>query len=63
MRPLVDWVQRLLPRDDEQGQTLVEYALLLALIAMVVIVAVVVLGGVVSGFFLDAGETINDATS
>ena len=38
-------------RDDERGASLVEYALLLALIAMVVLGAVTVLGSTTSGAF------------
>ena len=41
-----------------RGQTLVEYGLLLALIAIVVIVALLFLGPVVSGLFRDIGNTI-----
>ena len=36
---------------DERGQTLVEYGLLLALIAIVVIAVLVLLGPAVSGIF------------
>ena len=35
-------------REDEDGQTLVEYGLLLALIAIIVIVALIFLGPIVS---------------
>jgi pilus assembly protein Flp/PilA len=38
-------------RDDEEGQTLVEYGLLLALIAIVVIAVLVLLGPAISGIF------------
>lgn len=38
-------------RDDERGATLVEYALMLALIAMVVLAALTSLGETVSGTF------------
>lgn len=38
-------------RDDERGASLVEYALMLALIAMVCIAAVSALGETVSGSF------------
>ena len=47
-----------LRRDDEEGQTLVEYGLLLALIAIVVIAALVVLGPIVSGIFNTVGESL-----
>jgi pilus assembly protein Flp/PilA len=45
-------------RREEEGQTLVEYGLLLALIAIVVIVALLFLGPVVSGIFRDVGESL-----
>jgi pilus assembly protein Flp/PilA len=41
-------VQRILVRDDEEGQGLAEYALILALIAIVAIVALLFLGTQVS---------------
>lgn len=45
-------------RDDEEGQTLVEYGLLLALIAIIVIVALLFLGPLVSGIFQEVGDTL-----
>ena len=45
------WFQR-----DEEGQTLVEYGLLLALIAIVVIAVLIILGPTVSGIF----QSFND---
>jgi pilus assembly protein Flp/PilA len=47
-----------LRRDDEEGQTLVEYGLLLALIAIVVIAALVILGPLVSGIFTTVGNSL-----
>jgi len=47
-----------LRRDDEEGQTLVEYGLLLALIAIVVIAALIVLGPIVSGIFNEVGDSL-----
>jgi pilus assembly protein Flp/PilA len=47
-----------LRRDDEEGQTLVEYGLLLALIAIVVIAALVILGPIVSGIFDEIGDSL-----
>ena len=44
--------------DDEEGQTLVEYGLLLALIAIVVIAALIVLGPIVSGIFNSVGTEL-----
>jgi len=45
-------------RDDEEGQTLVEYGLLLALIAIIVIVALVFLGPIVSQIFQNVGKNL-----
>ena len=44
--------------EDEEGQTLVEYGLLLALIAIVVIAALIVLGPIVSGIFNSVGTAL-----
>jgi pilus assembly protein Flp/PilA len=46
-------------RRSEQGQTMVEYGLLLALIAVIVIAALLFLGPVVSGLFSNIGNTLN----
>jgi pilus assembly protein Flp/PilA len=54
------FISNLLRRDDEEGQTLVEYGLLLALIAIVVIAALVVLGPIVSGIFDTVGDSLNN---
>jgi pilus assembly protein Flp/PilA len=43
---------------SERGQTLVEYGLLIALIAVVVIVALLFLGPVVRDLFNNIGSTI-----
>jgi pilus assembly protein Flp/PilA len=43
-------------RTEDRGQTLVEYGLLLAFIAIVVIAALVVLGPTISGIF----QSVND---
>ncbi len=45
-------------RDDEEGQTLVEYGLLLALIAIVVIAALVILGPIVRDIFTNVGTQL-----
>ena len=54
-----DFISTLLARfhsEDEEGQTLVEYGLLLALIAIVVIAVLVLLGPAISGIF----QSVND---
>ncbi|MDQ3880177.1 MAG: Flp family type IVb pilin [Chloroflexota bacterium] len=45
-------------RDDEEGQTLVEYGLLLALIAIVVVVALIFLGPIISQLFSNVGQNL-----
>jgi pilus assembly protein Flp/PilA len=45
------FVNRLRPRDDEDGQGMVEYALILVLIAIVVIVIIQVVGQQVNNVF------------
>jgi pilus assembly protein Flp/PilA len=47
-------------REDEEGQTLVEYGLLLALIAIIVIVALIFLGPIISQLFQNVGTTLNN---
>ena len=47
--------------EDEEGQTLVEYGLLLALIAIVVIVALLFLGPIVSNIFSNVGTRLSGA--
>ena len=53
------FVQRLTDRDDETGQGLAEYALILGLIAVVAIVALIFLGSQVSDKLSVIGTTIN----
>ena len=47
--------------DDERGASLVEYALLVALIAVVCIVAVTFLGKSAKSKFTTVGDSINSA--
>jgi pilus assembly protein Flp/PilA len=46
------------PRRDEEGQTLVEYALILVLIAVVVIAVVATLGGTIKSVFSNVASGI-----
>jgi pilus assembly protein Flp/PilA len=46
-------------RSDESGQDLAEYALLIALIAIVVIAAVTLLGGNISAVFNNIAGALN----
>lgn len=50
-------------REDEEGQTLVEYGLLLALIAIIVIVALLFLGPIVSEIFQNVGSNLQGTGS
>lgn len=45
--------------DEEEGQTLVEYGLLLALISIIIVVALIFLGPIVSQLFQNVGTSIN----
>lgn len=44
--------------DDESGQGLAEYALILALIATIAIIALIFLGGQVSGILSKVGNSV-----
>jgi pilus assembly protein Flp/PilA len=49
--------------EDEEGQTLVEYGLLLALIAIIVIVALLFLGPIISEIFQNVGSNLQGTGS
>jgi len=57
MAALITWLSAAVRRDEE-GQGLAEYALILALIAIVVIGAVIFLGGQIQGIMSDVGTSI-----
>lgn len=46
---------------DESGQDLAEYALLIGLIALAAILAVTALGGTISDIFNDIGDELDEA--
>lgn len=56
---LTAWLQARM--DDERGASLVEYALLVALIAVVCIVAITFLGESASSKFSSVGTAINNS--
>jgi pilus assembly protein Flp/PilA len=57
---IVGWVRGHLPGKDDKGASLVEYALLLALIAVVAIGALIFLGGAVNNTLHNVANTINN---
>ena len=54
---LYTWLMTRLPQKEE-GQDLTEYALLVALIAIVVVAAVVIFGGQISSWFANLSSAI-----
>ena len=54
---LIDYVLGII-RQDEEGQGLAEYALILALIAVVAIVALIFLGGQINGILSTVGNSV-----
>jgi len=58
MLPFISTLISRFRREDEEGQTLVEYGLLLALIAIIVVIALVFLGPIVSQIFQNIGKNL-----
>ena len=56
---LVAWIQTLNINDENEGQGMVEYALILVLISVVAIVTMKVLGTTVAGKFTDITNALN----
>ena len=52
-------LMRRFAREDEDGQTLVEYGLLIAMISILVTVALVFLGPILSQIFQNVGTSLN----
>ena len=50
-------------RDEESGQTLVEYALIIAVIALGALVALGFLSGKINDLFNKTGSTLNNVTN
>jgi pilus assembly protein Flp/PilA len=59
---LMTAVQVSLYRDEEDGQGLAEYALILALIAVIAIIAMLFLGNQISDKLSTIGSTIDNVT-
>ncbi|QIK66073.1 Flp family type IVb pilin [Nocardioides sp. HDW12B] len=60
---MLEHIQRLLRRDEETGASAVEYGLLVAAIAALVVLIVFALGGVVKEVFTDTCSTIKASAS
>lgn len=54
---LMNWLR------DEEGQAMVEYGLIIALIAIVVIAALLILGPSIANLFNEAGEKLTTAAA
>ena len=62
MSVVVRWLTELRPADGEDGQGLAEYALILALIAIVAILSLIFLGDTINTLMSNIGETIDQNT-
>ena len=60
---LQNLIQRLINRKDETGASAVEYGLLVAAIAALIVIIVFALGGVVKEVFQDTCDTIQGSAS
>ena len=58
MSLIIDAIISRLPQNEEEGQGLAEYALILALIAVVAIIALIFLGGQVSKILSNVGNSV-----
>ncbi len=59
MMDLINRAYARLTVSDEEGQGMVEYGLIIALVAIVVIAALVILGPKVYNIFMTAGNSLN----
>ena len=62
MSVVIRWLTEYRPADGEAGQGLAEYALILALIAIVAILSLIFLGDTINTLMSNIGETIADKT-
>jgi len=53
MRKLMNWM-----KNEESGQGMVEYALIIALVSIVAIAILFTLGGTIEGIFQDADDAL-----
>lgn len=62
MTEFARWLTEHRPADDERGQGLAEYALILALIAVVAILSLVFLGETINDLMSFIGSTVSEST-
>jgi pilus assembly protein Flp/PilA len=60
---MLQLIQRLVNRKDEKGASAVEYGLLVAAIAALIVVIVFALGGIVSSIFSDTCTKVGNGAS
>jgi pilus assembly protein Flp/PilA len=60
MRQYVAFQNLLVVENDEEGQGLAEYALILALIAILAVAALIFLGDAINDILSDIGSTLNE---
>lgn len=58
MKNFIKWLG-----NEESGQGMVEYGLIIALIAVVVVAALVILGPKISSIFTGAGDAIDESSA
>lgn len=62
-RMAINWTAvQLRALKNEEGQGMVEYALIIAFIAIVVIAGLIFLGPIINEMFMDVGNEIQDAS-
>lgn len=62
MTEFVRWLTEHRPTDEERGQGLAEYALILALIAIVAIISLAFLGDTINDLMSYIGSTVSENT-
>lgn len=60
---MLEYFSKLINRRDEDGASAVEYGLLVAAIAAVIVAVVFLLGGVIKGAFDDTCKAVNKNTA
>lgn len=63
LQAMVQYFLSAIGRDNDRGATVVEYALLVALIAIVVIGGITAFGGSLTSFFSDLGDNLPAVTT